>query len=233
MKRIFILVLIFILTSCSDDVVVYLNVGNVYSFDNTEEKIIYLTFDDGYPYVNTLDIVNTLNEKNIEATFFFEGNFMEDCKELIYYIYQSNHTIANHTYTHTNITSMTNKQIKAEFTKFENLYNEITNDELPKYFRPPEGKYTQSKLDYIESLGYSTFFWSVNYKDWDRSNELGMDYAYNYITQNSSSGDIILMHTLTNSNVLALPNIIDFFLEEGYTFKKIDYLVEKRTLISI
>ncbi len=227
MKKIMIIWIIF-LTSCTLPQEVYLNYGSSYSFDNTTEKILYLTFDDGYPYKNTKEIVEILNQKNVHATFFFEGYFMEDSPELIKYIYESSHIVANHTYSHSNITKMSNKQILNEFTKFENLYYEITNQELTKYFRPPEGKYTIDKLVYIESLGYNTFFWSVNFKDWDRKNDLGEQYAYNYITNNTSNGDIILLHTLTDSNVLALPKILDYFLEEGYTFKPLAYLIEKR-----
>ncbi|MFI3252079.1 MAG: polysaccharide deacetylase family protein [bacterium] len=228
-----ILILIIFLTSCTNTQTVYLNIGNVYSFDNTNEKIIYLTFDDGYPYANTLEIVNILNSYNIKCTFFLEGNFMADCTELIYLMFESGHIIANHTYTHCNITTVSNKKLLEEFTKFENLYFEITNTELIKYFRPPEGKYTNDKIEYIESLGYDIFFWSVNFKDWDRSNDLGETYAYNYITNNSSNGDIILMHTLTNSNVKALPNIIEYFLKEGFEFKNLDYLVDKRQNVTI
>ncbi len=233
MKKILIIILVLLTTSCSKIETTYLNVGNVYSYDNTEEKIIYLTFDDGYPYVNTKEIIDILNRNDIQATFFLEGNFMDDCRELIYYMNETNHIIANHTYTHSNITKMSNKQILNEFTMFEQLYYEITNEELTKYFRPPEGKYTNEKLEYIESLGYSTFFWSVNFKDWDRQNDLGEEYAYNYITSNTSNGDIILMHTLTDSNVAALQRIINYFTTNGYIFKNLDYLVEKRNFTVI
>lgn len=228
MKKFLIIMICYCLTSCSNVEVVYLNQGSVYSYDNTNEKIIYLTFDDGYPYQNTVEIVNILNEKNIKATFFFEGNFMDDSKELILFMYESGHIIANHTYSHTNITSMSNSEIKKEFIKFENLYKNITKHDMNKYFRPPQGKYTNDKLRYIESLGYDIFFWSVNFKDWDRKNDLGEEYAYNYITNNTTNGDIILMHTLTDSNVLALPKILEYFLEEEYEFKLLDYLVSKR-----
>lgn len=233
MKKIFIIILLLFNTSCTNTQVVYANEGNIYSFDNTNEKIIYLTFDDGYPYKNCVEIVDILNEYNIKSTFFLEGNFMEDSKELINYMYNTGHIIGNHTYTHSNIVNMTNKQIEEEFNKFEQLYYDITNTILIKYFRPPEGKYTYDKLEFIESLGYSTFFWTVNFKDWDRKNDLGETYAYNYITNQTSNGDIILMHTLTDSNVVALPKIIEFFLNEGYIFKNLDYLVEKRQDITI
>lgn len=228
MKKIFIIFLIFYLSSCSKTEVVYSNQDNIYSFDVTDEKIIYLTFDDGYPYVNTKNILNILNEKNINATFFLEGNFMSDCRILINDIVDSGNIIGNHTYSHTPITYLSNYQIKQEFIKFENLYYEITNKELIKYFRPPEGKYTTAKLDYITELGYDIFFWNVQYVDYDRKNDLGADYAFDYVTKNTSKGDIILMHTLVDSNVEALPFIIDFFIEDGYEFKLLDYLVEKR-----
>lgn len=229
MKKIIITILLLIcITSCSKVDVVYANYGNIYSYDIDNEKVLYLTFDDGYPYSNTQKILEILNEKNVLATFFFEGLFMENSKNLIKEIDDSGHTIANHTYTHTNITNMTNDQILNEFIKFEELYFEITNKELIKFFRPPEGKSTPKKLEFIESLGYKIFFWSVNYMDWDRRNELGSDYAFNYITNNSTNGDIILMHTLTDSNVAALPLILDYFLNEGFIFKSLEYLVSKR-----
>lgn len=225
-KKIFVLS-IFLLSGCSTQLV-YANEGDIYSFGNENEKVIYLTFDDGYPYNNTKEILNILNEKNVHATFFLEGNFINDCRVLIKSIDDSGHTIANHTYSHTPITKLSNEQIKNEFIKFENVYNEITNKQLIKYFRPPEGKYTNDKLNYISSLGYKIFFWTVNFVDYDRKNDLGKEYAYNYITNNTTNGDIILMHTLTDSNVEALPYIIDYLLEEGFEFKLLDYLVSNR-----
>ncbi len=227
MKKLFIIILI-LLTGCSNEQLVFNNYGDSYSFGNRDKKDIYLTFDDGYSYENCKKIVDILEEYNVKATFFLEGQFLVDNSMLVKRMVDNNHDLGNHTFSHTPITKLTNNQIATEFKKYEDIYYNITNQELKKYFRPPEGKFTNEKLEYIHSLGYKTFFWTVNYLDWDIFNERGAIYAYNYITQNTTNGDIILMHTKTTSNVEALPNILTYFLEKGFSFQLFDNLIEER-----
>lgn len=206
----------------------YPNQGKWYAYDTHTKKNVYLTFDDGFPSENTRKILDILKEKNVHATFFLEGEFFDDCASLIRRMVDEGHVVGNHTWSHRPITEMTKEEIKEEFQQVELKYFEITGTKMTKYFRPPFGLYTKEKLDYIESLGYDIFFWSVDYPDWDRDHELGKDYAVSYITNQTYAGDIILLHTLTMTNVEALPQIIDNVHAKKLIFQPLSMVIRAR-----
>ena len=103
--------------------------------------------------------------------------------------------------------------------KYENKLKEIIKSDVDYFFRPPEGLFNKTSLNYIKQLGYNTIFWSVAYKDWDTNNQNGMDKAVNSVIKNLHNGAIILLHSVSKDNVKALPVIIDKIKEEGYEIK--------------
>lgn len=188
----------------------------------TDEKVCYLTFDDGYPYYNTNKMCDILVENSVTATFFLTGDFIDEASSTTKKLVDSNMIVANHTWSHKQLKKLSKKDILNEFTAFEQKYEKITNKKLVKYFRPPGGIYTKDKLDYIISLGYEVFFWTIDYYDYDRQNDMGVTYAYASIMDNIKNGDIILMHTLTESNVLVLPRIINDLQAKGFRFGSLE-----------
>ncbi|MGN1296022.1 MAG: polysaccharide deacetylase family protein [Bacilli bacterium] len=196
----------------------------IYYGDVNSNKI-YLTFDDGYPYKNTKKIVETLIEYNIPATFFFEGDFLCNHQNFINYMIDNNLTIGCHTIDHKNIDKKTNQQFLKDLDKYEKAYKEITNKELLPFFRPPQGKIDDAKTKLLKERGYLIFMWSLSYYDYNPYDELGADYAYQYITKNTEGGYIILLHTLTKSNVQALERIIITLQNKGFIFSSLtDFL---------
>lgn len=157
----------------------------------------------------------------MSVTFFLEGGFLDQCPLLVNRMVNEGHIVANHTWSHKTLDKMSLKDINKEFELFENRYEEITGLKLIKYFRPPQGVIDIKKITHIESLGYKVFLWSVNYYDYNPYHELGTKYAVNYITNNTTAGDIILMHTLVKCNASALGQIIDNLRNKGYEFASI------------
>lgn len=192
------------------------NYNTIYS-GSLEEKTIYLTFDDGYPNKNCNLILDILKTENVSATFFIEGGFMKDNIYATKRIAEEQ-TLANHTYSHKDITKMNDKDFIDDIKKLEDLAFSITGKEITKYFRPPMGFIDKRKEKILNDLGYKVFNWSVTCYDYNRYDDKGVDYVFKSITTNVSNGSIILMHTLTDSNVIALPLIIKDLRSKGYRF---------------
>ncbi|MCM1130981.1 MAG: polysaccharide deacetylase family protein [Roseburia sp.] len=185
---------------------------------------IYLTFDDGHSYKNTQDILDILKEKNVCATFFIEGDFLVQNPILINRIVNEQ-TLGNHTMCHKDITRLSNQQFREDIEKYEKAVYEITGKPVTKYFRPPMGKINKNKQAILNELGYTIFKWDVCYYDYVYFDDRGVDYALSNILNQTKNGSIILMHTLTKSNVKVLSTAIDKLREKGYIFSSLDELI--------
>ena len=185
---------------------------------------IYLNFDDGHSYKNTRDILDILKEKNVPATFFIEGDFLVQNPILINRIVNEQ-TLGNHTMCHKDITQLSNQQFRDDIAKYEKAVLEITGHSVTKYFRPPMGRINKSKQAILNELGYSIFKWDVSYYDYVYFDDRGVDYALNNILKQTKNGSIILMHTLTKSNVKVLGTAIDKLREKGFVFSDLSELV--------
>lgn len=190
-----------------------------------DEQKIFLTFDTGYDTGNIEKILKILDEENVPATFFCTGDFIEREPEKIRLIDAYKQTVGNHTYSHKNITKISDEMLNLEISKVEELFTKITNKQLPHYFRPPSGEFDKTSLNKIKEKGYYTFFWSIAYYDWDTKNQKGVDYTVNSVINNLHNGAIILMHTVSDDNVKSLKTIISKARELGYEFSDLEYII--------
>lgn len=197
-----------------------------YYVGNTDEKTIYLTFDAGYDNGVLSGILDVLKQKQIKSSFFVTGDFIKRESELLLRIVEEGHIVGNHTWSHKNITTLTYDQLAEELVKVEEEYSRLTQRDMLKIFRPPAGEFNRDALLNVQKLGYSTIFWSLAYKDWETDRQRGSDYTYNQVMNNIHNGAIILMHTVSESNLNALPQIIDSLRDQGYTFKNLDTLIK-------
>lgn len=198
--------------------------AKVYYHGNLKENKIYLTFDDGYSAKNTEKILDILKAKKVTATFFIEGGFIKENPIIVKRI-ADEQILANHTYSHKNITKMSNEELINDIKKWEEVAYEITGKTFKKYFRPPMGVFDEEKLNILGDLGYTVFMWNVNYYDYVPNNDKGVDFVINNILNQTTDGSIILMHTLTKSNVDALDSVIDILREKGFVFSSLNDLV--------
>jgi len=206
---------------------------NTYYIGNPEEKVIYLTFDAGYDNGTLGKILDILKEKNVKATFFVTGDFLEKEKDLTLRMAYEGHIVANHSDNHKDITKLSDSELKEELEKVEEKYFLITGQKMTKFFRPPAGRFNKESLLKVANLGYTTFFWSIAYKDWLVKDQRGADHSYTQVMENLHNGAIILMHTVSSDNLEALPKIIDGIRNAGYEIKNLDYLVQTYPLKKI
>ena len=138
------------------------------------------------------------------------------------------HLVCNHSSHHPSMASITDKEkfIK-EFTEVEDAYKEITDSEMPKFFRPPMGKYSLTSLKQTNELGYKTIFWSFAYKDWIIDNQPSKEMAIKKITSGVHPGCIMLLHAVSKTNTHVLKDVITQLKNEGYEFKSLNDLPEK------
>ena len=195
---------------------------NTYYVGDETKKEVFITFDAGYDNGNLIKILEILDAKKVEATFFITGDFLNRFSDLVVEINNRGHIVGNHTWSHKNITTLSKYELQEEIEKVENKYYELTGNIMRKYFRPPAGVFNNVSLKTINELGYTTLFWSIAYKDWENNASGNIDKSIDSVINNLHNGAIILLHTVSDNNVLALPMIIDKIRSSGYEIKSID-----------
>lgn len=192
---------------------------DAYYIGDTSEKIIYLTFDEGYENGYTSEILDILKENDVKAAFFVTKSYIKSCPDLVKRMVEEGHIVGNHSVTHPDLTELTDEEVLFEINDCADYFYEVTGTEMPKFFRPPQGVYSIRTLELTQSAGYKTIFWSYAYKDWDTSDQPGAQAAYDMFVENHHNGGIYLLHAVSQSNTEALDAIIKTMKDFGFTFK--------------
>ena len=185
------------------------------------QKIIYLTFDEGYEAGYTESILNTLKENEVKATFFITSHYLNTASELVERMINEGHTVGNHTSSHPSMPSITDEEIEKEIMQLHQAVYQKFNYEM-KYLRPPKGEFNERTLKKTSELGYKTVMWSFAYFDWDEKKQPSIEEAKNMIINNFHSGEIMLLHPNSKTNSEVLDAIIKEAKSQGYEFKLLD-----------
>lgn len=190
-----------------------------FCYDNkTQEKVLYLTFDCGWENGCTGMILDTLKEKNVPAAFFCTLEHIESEPALISRMINEGHIVGNHSANHADFAEISRQRMADEILECDNYLRENFRY-TSKFFRFPEGAYNESALELVSSMGYTSVFWSCSYADWDVENTKGGDYAFETVTSRLHPGAVILLHSVSPDNALAIGRIIDYARENGYEFR--------------
>ena len=187
----------------------------------TDEKVLYLTFDEGYEYNNnTAKILDTLKAKGVKAAFFVTGAYVKSNLDLVNRMANEGHLVCNHSVNHLNqVEAIKNpKKLEDDIAGLQNLYKEKTGNNLASFLRPPEGVYSERTLKFINDMGYRPVFWSFAYKDWLRDNQPDKKFAIEKITGQFHPGSVLLLHAVSDTNAEILGEIIDQAVNMGYRF---------------
>ena len=192
---------------------------------NTEEKVLYLTFDAGYENGHTEAILDTLQKHNVKAAFFLVGNYLQKNADLVRRMVDEGHIVGNHTMSHPDMSAIAEKAaFQQELEGLEKLFMEVTGKELPKFYRPPQGIYSEENLKMAQELGYKTVFWSLAYKDWDNNKQPDAKYAQGKLLPRTHNGAVILLHSTSQTNAEVLDTLLTQWKNNGYRFETIDKL---------
>ncbi|MDL2225492.1 polysaccharide deacetylase family protein [Eubacteriales bacterium OttesenSCG-928-M02] len=201
--------------------------NNAYFVGGETDKVIYLTFDAGYENGFTPGILDTLKKHEICAAFFLVGHYMEQEPDLVKRMEEEGHIVANHTYTHPNMASISTKEkLAEELERNETVCAEKTGVTMRKYYRPPGGKYSEENLQHARELGYSTIFWSLAYVDWHMEKQPTREEALAKLVSRAHPGMVLLLHSASQINMEILDELITTYKDMGYTFGTLDDLVD-------
>ncbi|WP_459480494.1 delta-lactam-biosynthetic de-N-acetylase [Clostridium saccharoperbutylacetonicum] len=215
------------IAECPKESAGFLKETSSYYLGDTSKKVLYLTFDEGYENGNTGKILDILKEYKVPAAFFVVKPYIDTQPELVKRMVTEGHIVGNHTVHHPSIAQIHDKEkFNGEFTGVENAFKELTGQDIPKFFRPPMGKYSKKSLEMTKDLGYKTIFWSFAYKDWLVHNQPSDSYAIEKIRKGCHPGSIMLLHAVSDTNTRVLPTILKTLQEDGYEFKSLAELPE-------
>ena len=192
---------------------------------DTGQKTIYLTFDAGYENGNTAPILDALQKHHAPAAFFVVGNYLNTAPELVKRMVDEGHIVGNHTFNHPDMSSIAEKaDFQKELQDVESLYREITGQEMPRFYRPPQGRYNEDNLRMAQELGYKTVFWSLAYVDWYADDQPTHEEAFSKLLPRIHNGAILLLHSTSRTNAEILDELLTRLEEQGYTFGSLDQL---------
>jgi len=201
----------------------YTDKYNVISLDRSGNKTIYLTFDAGYENGNIAKVLEVLNKQDVPAAFFVLPNLIKTNPELLNKMNNDGHLICNHTKSHGNMGKITDISVfKKELEDNEKILKETLGIEMSKYYRPPEGAFSELNLLHAKELGYKTVFWSLAYADWDNNKQQAPEKALNLLLSRIHPGCVLLLHPTSSTNSIILDELITTIKKDGYIFKSLD-----------
>ncbi len=192
---------------------------------NTEEKVLYLTFDSGYENGCTEKILDVLKAHKVPAAFFLVGHYMKQNPDLVRRMVEEGHIVGNHTVHHYDMRKLADKAVfQEELQGLETIFKDITGKELPRYYRPPQGLYSKDNLRLAKECGYKTVFWSLAYVDWNNDAQPTRQQAFDKLLPRIHNGAVILLHSTSKTNAEILDELLTKLENDGYRFGTVDEL---------
>jgi peptidoglycan/xylan/chitin deacetylase (PgdA/CDA1 family) len=186
--------------------------------DQEVAPMVALTFDDGPNLSYTPQLLDGLKERNIQATFFLIGENIDGAENLVLRMQQEGHLVGNHTYSHVQLTKLSETAARQEIEKTSNRIYEITGT-YPQFLRPPYGSWPKN-LDFAVEM--FPVLWSIDTLDWQSQN---ISSILQIVQNEVKDGSIILMHDAYPTSVEAALKIVDRLTDQGYTFVTVDKLI--------
>ena len=188
------------------------------------EKVVYLTFDAGYGNGSVEKILDTLKEEQVTGCFFILDGLIRHEPELVKRMAEEGHTVGNHTMHHKDMSRESDEVLLAELHGLEEAYKALTGREMSRYYRPPEGRFSEANLACTQRNGYKTIFWSFAYADWDNHKQPSLEKAKQMILDNAHNGEVMLLHPTSATNAAVLGEVIRELRVQGYRFGTMDEL---------
>ncbi|MFD0989339.1 polysaccharide deacetylase family protein [Mariniflexile jejuense] len=187
----------------------------------TNNKLIYLTFDDGPTAEITNWTLNTLKAYNAKATFFCIGNNIEKHPDIFQNIIEEGHAIGNHTQNHIKGWKTKAKDYLENIAEAEKVINtKVPNSVIVKLFRPPYGQITPKQGKKLLELNYKVIMWDVLSFDWDK--DVPKETCLKNVISNTTNGSIVVFHDSVKASKnmqYTLPKVLEYFSKKGFSFE--------------
>ncbi len=202
-----------------DGATVYQEKYGQYAADFIREnnQNIYLTFDEGYENGYTDDILDTLQEKGVQAVFFVTMPYVQSEPELVQRMIDEGHIVGNHSVNHPSFPEISFEECQQEIMELHDYVKENFGYEM-SLFRFPMGEFSEADLKVVQDLGYRSVFWSFAYRDWLVDEQPDLQEAIATIEDKCHPGAIYLLHAVSETNAQILGQVIDDLRGEGYVF---------------
>ena len=191
-------------------------------FDKTK-PMVALTFDDG-PSAHTDRLLDIFAKHSGRGTFFVVGNIIDNRKETVKRIVSDGHEIAGHSWSHRQLTNLSDQDIKDQIMSTRAKIYELTGYDA-KLVRPPYGAHNELVRSVAKELEISLVNWSVDTLDWKYRDA---NTVYNTIMEKAYDGAIILCHDLHKTTVDAMEKVIPALIEKGYQLVTVSELLEAK-----
>ncbi|MCX7551639.1 polysaccharide deacetylase family protein [Xanthomarina sp. F2636L] len=190
---------------------------------STEEKVIYLTFDDGPTPKITTWTLDVLEQFQAKATFFCTGDNVEKHPDIFQTIIEKGHAIGNHTYSHPDGWKTSTETYLANVKQAQSIIkSQLPQDTTCNLFRPPYGQIKKKQGRILMSLGYNIIMWSVLAIDW--SEKTRKEKSLKNVIKHAKKGSIVVFHDSEKASEnmqYALPQVLEYFSEKGYRFESL------------
>ena len=194
--------------------------------DDSGEKTVFLTFDEGYENGYTSSILDTLKKAGVKAVFFVTYDYCVSAPDLVERMIAEGHTVGNHSYSHPSFPQCSEDEVKDEVMLLHDYMKENFGYEMT-LFRFPKGEFSEKTLFQLDNLGYTSVFWSFAYVDWNADAQTDAKEAFDTITSAAHSGGIYLLHAVSKANADCLGDVIDYWRNNGYTVGDLNALASK------
>lgn len=174
-----------------------------------QEKMVALTFDDGPNPVTTVRILDLLKKYNAKATFFILGQNIAGNEEILKRMVAEGHEVANHSFTHPNLTTLAPEQVKQEIEQTQVAIEKVIG-KRPTMVRPPYGAVNKTVMD---AMQLPAIYWSVDSLDWQSRNPQAI---LNVVQTTTQPGSIILMHDIHEPTADSLEPVLQYLQSQGY-----------------
>ena len=193
------------------------------------ERIVYLTFDEGWEMGTTKRLIGILEHAHVRASFFLTGQYIRANRGLTRRLAAHGHLLCSHSWAHANMAAKARSRgaFRRDLRATERAYHAATGGKLARFFRPPFGAYSARSLQLAEQRGYATVFWSFAHYDYDDGAQPPVSVTLRRILTASCPGAVYLLHASSHSNMNALAKAIHGLKAQGYGFATLDELRAK------
>lgn len=182
-------------------------------------KCVAITFDDG-PGLYTDELLAALRAVDAKATFFVLGDVSAARPAALKKIAAAGHEIANHTWSHRALPSLSDAQVRGELTRSADVIESITGTR-PELMRPPYGSLSSRVVGILGLREWPIVLWDVDPEDWRYKHA---DTVYRRVLARTAPGSIVLLHDIHATTVAAVPRILAELADRGYTFVTVSEL---------
>ncbi len=190
---------------------------------NLDKHYVSLTFDDGPSPEATLQLLDELDAHNVKATFFVLWRLVEIYPDMLREIHARWHDIGNHSWSHANLTKLSDEEIHAELQNTRDIIHATLGDDVEiKWFRPPYGSYDERVLSFVTE---ELVLWDVDSLDW--KNRRVISNLAN-VRQQLTPSSIILFHDIYPQTTTSMRYLIPELKSKGYEFIGLEDLMDIR-----